>query len=172
MARKIVTGSQLTLFPEDMFYVSQRDAAIHLNINTRIINYWETQELLHPELARPKGGKGRKYTPNDMMELRFIKGMIVDQGYTIPSLKEKLEKLESPYYYNPEDMFWDLREKQWKTREAIAQAVVRKSEKKLKEALGHYYERLELPVDRLDKKKKEEFVQTLLEIIRTTVEKS
>ncbi|MGV8123145.1 MAG: MerR family transcriptional regulator [Candidatus Xenobiia bacterium LiM19] len=169
MARKVITGSQLPLFPDDIFYVSQRDAAIHLNINTRIINYWETQELLHPELARPKGGKGRKYTPNDMVELRFIKGMIVDQGYTIPALKEKLEKLESPYYYNPEDLFWDLRDKQWKTREGIAQVAVRKSEKKLKEALSHLYEKLELPVD---KKKKEEFVHTLLEIIRTSLEKT
>ncbi len=169
MPRKVLTGSQLTLFPDDIFYVSQRDAAIHLNINTRIINYWETQELLHPELARPKGGKGRKYTPNDMVELRFIKGMIVDQGYTIPSLKEKLEKLESPYYYNPEDMFWDLHDKQWKTREGIAQTVARKAEKKLKEALGHFYDNLELPED---KKKKEEFVQTLLETIKTSLGKS
>ncbi|MHC9540727.1 MAG: MerR family transcriptional regulator [Vulcanimicrobiota bacterium] len=168
MSRKVITGSQLPLFPDDIFYVSQRDAAIHLNINTRIINYWETQELLHPELARPKGGKGRKYTPNDMVELRFIKGMVIDQGYAIPSLKEKLEKLESPYYYNPEDLFWDLRDKQWKTREGIAQVAVRKSEKKLKEALSHFYEKLELPVD---KKKKEEFVHTLLEIIKTALEK-
>ncbi len=41
MSRKIISGSQLPLFPEDIFYVSLKDAAAHLDVSTRIINYWE-----------------------------------------------------------------------------------------------------------------------------------
>jgi DNA-binding transcriptional MerR regulator len=166
MPRKIVSGSQLPLFPEDLFYVSQKDAALHLDINTRTINYWESQELLHPELVRHKAGKGRKYTPNDMIELKFVKGMVVDQGYTIPSLKEKLEKLESPYYYNAEDLFWDLKDHQWKTREAMAAGVFKRLEKKLHDTFSSLYDRFDLPM-----KSKEEFIQALLEGLKSTMGK-
>ncbi|MDQ7822752.1 MAG: MerR family transcriptional regulator [Candidatus Eremiobacteraeota bacterium] len=166
MPRKIVTGSQLPLFPEDLFYVSQSDAAKHLGITTRLINYWESQELLHPELQRKSGTKARKYTPNDMVELRFIKGMVVDQGYAIPSLKEKLEFLEAPYYYNPEDMFWDLKEKQWKSRDQIAAAVVKKSEKKLRELFARLAERFEVPGG-----EREEFLLSLFEAVKSALGK-
>jgi DNA-binding transcriptional MerR regulator len=169
MPRKIVSGSQLPLFPEDLFYVSQKDAADHLDISTRTINYWESQELLHPELVRHKSGKGRKYTPNDMVELKFIKGMVVDQGYTIPSLKEKLEKLESPYYYSADDLFWDLKDKQWKTREAMAAGALKKVEKKLHDTFQSLYDRFDLP---RDGKKREEYVQAIMEAIRGTLGKT
>lgn len=168
MPRKLISGSQLPLFPEALFYVSQSDAATHLDINTRTINYWESQGLLHPEMYKHKAGKGRKYTPNDMVELGFIKGMVVDQGYTIPSLKEKLEKLESPYYYDPKELFWDIKDRQWKTREVIAAGVLKKHEKKIKEVFASIYEKCKLPADKV---KKEEFIQSLIENLKNTIAK-
>lgn len=163
MPRRIITGSQLPLFPEALFYVSQKDAAKHFNISTRLINYWESQGLLHPELYKNKSGKGRKYTPNDMIEIGFIKGMVVDQGYSIPELKEKLQKLESPYYYDPGELFWDLKDNQWKTREAIAAGVVKKQEKKLRDIFSTLYDKCSMPDDR---SKKEEFIQLLLDSLK------
>jgi DNA-binding transcriptional MerR regulator len=165
MPRKIISGSQLPLFPEDLFYVSQKDAAAHLEVSTRTINYWESMELLHPELMKHKSGKGRKYTPNDMIELKFIKGMVVDQGYAIPSLKEKLAKLPSPYYYDPNDLFWDIREEQWKTRDSLASHVIKKQEKKIKDGFARLYEKFDLPGD---SSKKEQFLSALMEILRNT----
>jgi hypothetical protein len=38
----------------------------------------------------------------------------------VPSLKEKLKRLQAPYYYDPEDAFWDLRDECWKSRAAFA----------------------------------------------------
>lgn len=83
-----------------------------------MIQYWETQGLLNPEL--PVEGRSRKYTNFDLVEMRFIKTLVVDQGYSVPSLKEKLETLQAPYYYDPEDAFWDLRDGAWKSRAAFA----------------------------------------------------
>jgi len=101
-----------------VLYVSQSDAARLFGITTRMIQYWETQGLLNPEL--PIEGRSRKYTNFDLVELRFIKTLVVDQGYTVPSLKEKLKSLQAPYYYNPEDAFWDLQDQTWKSRANFA----------------------------------------------------
>lgn len=73
---------------------------------------------MNPEL--PVEGRSRKYTNFDLVEMRFIKTLVVDQGYTVPALKEKLATLQSPYYYDPEDAFWDLRDNQWKSRSTFA----------------------------------------------------
>ncbi len=101
-----------------MLYVSQADAAKLFGITTRMIQYWETQGLLNPEL--PIEGRSRKYTNFDLVEMRFIKTMVVDHGYTVPSLREKLSSLQAPYYYDPEDAFYDLRDNTWKSRSIFA----------------------------------------------------
>ena len=116
--RRIPQKRQLDLFEGAVLYVSQADAARVFGITTRMIQYWETQGLLNPEL--PVEGRSRKYTNFDLVEMRFIKTLVVDQGYTVPALKEKLESLQAPYYYDPEDAFWDLRDKTWKSRAGFA----------------------------------------------------
>lgn len=118
MIRRIPQERQLDLFEGAVLYVSQSDAARLFKITTRMIQYWETQGLLNPEL--PVEGRSRKYTNFDLVEMKFIKTLVVDQGYSVPSLKEKLESLQAPYYYDPEDAFWDLRDNQWKSRAAFA----------------------------------------------------
>ena len=117
---------QLPLFQEDIFYISLGDAAKHLGVTTRMINYWEKMGLLHPEISQ-SGGKARKCTPQDILEMTFIKKMVVDNGYNIPDLKEKLEKLTAPYYYNAEELFWDIRESDWKNKEYFAHEAILKN---------------------------------------------
>jgi DNA-binding transcriptional MerR regulator len=118
MIRRIPQKRQLDLFEGAVLYVSQSDAARLFGITTRMIQYWETQGLLNPEL--PVEGRSRKYTNFDLVEMRFIKTLVVDQGYTVPSLREKLKTLQAPYYYDPQDAFWDLRDSSWKSRAAFA----------------------------------------------------
>lgn len=114
MLKRLPQENQLELFGGATLYLSQGDAAKALGITTRMIQYWHSHELLNPEL--PQEGRSRRYTSFDLVELRFIKGLVVDQGFTIPSLKEKLEELQAPYYYDPEDAFWDLKDQCWKSR--------------------------------------------------------
>ncbi|MCA9776629.1 MAG: MerR family transcriptional regulator [Candidatus Eremiobacteraeota bacterium] len=118
MLRRLPQKRQLDLFEGAVLYVTQADAARLFGITTRMIQYWEQQGLLNPEL--PVEGRSRKYTNFDLVEMRFIKTLVVDQGYTVPALKEKLAILQSPYYYDPEDAFWDLRDNQWKSRSTFA----------------------------------------------------
>lgn len=118
MLKRIPQKAQLDLFEGTMLYVSQADAARIFGVTSRMIQYWEAQGLLNPEL--PIEGRSRRYTNFDLVELRFIKMQLVDQGYTVPSLKEKLESLKPPYYYDPEDAFWDLKDKAWKSRSKFA----------------------------------------------------
>lgn len=118
MIRRIPQKRQLDLFEGAVLYVSQSDAAKLFGITTRMIQYWENQGLLNPEL--PIEGRSRKYTNFDLVEMKFIKTLVVDQGYSVPSLKEKLEALQAPYYYDPTDAFWDLKDCEWKSRTTFA----------------------------------------------------
>ena len=150
---------QLPLFKEDIFYISLGDAAKHLGVTTRMINYWEKMGLLHPEITQ-SGGKARKCTPLDMLEMTFIKKMIVDNGYTVSGLKEKLEKLATPYYYKAEDIFWDLKAQDWKTKEDFTYETILNNElmtDKLKKIL--------------DSKKRNISIEECKEIINNLAEK-
>lgn len=106
-----------------------------------MIQYWETQGLLNPEL--PIEGRSRKYTNFDLVEMKFIKTLVVDQGYTVPALKEKLEALQAPYYYDPEDAFWDLRDGAWKSRAAFAVEQLAEIRKELEPAAAKALETLQ-----------------------------
>lgn len=135
---------QLSFFEEeeDLYYMSQNDAARHLGVTGRMINYWETQGLLHPDYLR-SSGKSRRYTPGDMAELKFIKAMLVDQGYSIPSLKAKLAFLSAPYRYDPDDLFWDMPAQSWKSRRAIAAEEIEKNSGFLAERLADLFDEKE-----------------------------
>jgi DNA-binding transcriptional MerR regulator len=115
--RRVNQDTQLDLFDGALMYVSQSDAAATLGLTSRMIQYWEKEGLLHPEL--PAEGRNRRYTKRDLVELRFIKSLLVDQGYTLPSLKQKLKQLKAPYDYNPADILWDIKGEQWKSRQQL-----------------------------------------------------
>ena len=89
MIRRIPQKKQLDLFEGAVLYLSQSDAARHFGVTTRMIQYWEAQGLLNPELEAE--GRSRKYTNFDLVELKFIKTMVVDCGFSVPSLKEKTQ---------------------------------------------------------------------------------
>ena len=114
--------TQLELFHKALWYISQSDAAQTLGVTTRMIQYWETQGLLHPEL--PTSGRNRRYTKRDLVEMRFIKALLVDQGYTVPALKEKLASLQAPYDYDPAEVFWDPTRQVWATPRQLSADVV------------------------------------------------
>lgn len=133
MIRRILPDKQLGLFGPSVLYLSQADAAKHMDVAVRSIQYWEAEGLLHPE----KAGLSRKrqYTMNDLVEMRFIKGMI-NKGFSVPSLKEKLKQLEAPYYYDADNLFWDSVAECWKTREMIAAEKLEQIKAKNGQVLG------------------------------------
>ena len=117
--RRVRQATQLDLFEKALWYISQGDAARALGVTTRMIQYWEVQGLLHPELAAE--GRHRRYTKRDLVEMRFIKALLVDQGYSVPALLEKLPSLQAPYDYDPKEVFWDPSRQAWTTsRQAAA----------------------------------------------------
>ena len=116
--RRIPQDTQLEFFQKALLYLSQSDAAKALGVTVRMIQYWESQGLIHPEL--PLEGRSRRYTPRDLVELRFIRSLVVDQGFQVPALAEKLKSLEAPYDYDPLEVFWDPRDQQWKSRAQLA----------------------------------------------------
>lgn len=151
-----------------MLYVSQGDAARALgrdeagkDITPRIIQYWESQGLLHPEL--PVEGRSRRYTQQDLVELKFIKTLVVDQGYTVPSLKAKLANLEAPYYYDPADCFWDLSSQSWKSRSDLAVERLSQVREQLESRTVQALERL-LPGDL------KRAVRAVLDLVRDALE--
>jgi len=118
MPKRIRQEQQLEFFSQFPLYLSQSDAAKALGVTVRVVQYWETQGLIHPEL--PLEGRTRRYTSRDLVELKFIKSLVVDQGYQVPSLVAKLAFLDAPYDYDPLDIFWDPRAQSWKSRSELA----------------------------------------------------
>ena len=116
--RRIPQDTQLDFFQKTPLYLSQSDAARALGITVRMIQYWESQGLVHPEL--PIEGRNRRYTPRDLVELHFIRSLVVEQGFQVPALANKLRQLEAPYDYDPLEVFWDPRDQVWKSRSQLA----------------------------------------------------
>ncbi|MDO5295971.1 MAG: MerR family transcriptional regulator [bacterium] len=137
MIKRALPEQQIDLFDKPVLYLSQADVAEYLGVTVRMIQYWESNDLLHPE--RPQVGRQRRYTKNDLVEMQFIKAMIVDQGYTIPALKDKLALLQPPYYYNAAEMHWDITEKTWKSNAELAIREISSKKKLLAEVLANAF---------------------------------
>ena len=142
--RRLSQETQLNLFERALLYVTQADAAAALGIKVRQIQYWEAQGLLHPEM--PAEGRNRKYTKRDLVELRFIKTLVEDCGFTVPSLREKLGLLQAPYDYDPVEIFWDQRDQRWKSRSMLAVELFNGLRERLEPLAAEALERL-LPGD-------------------------
>ena len=76
MLRRIPQKKQLDLFEGAVLYVSQADAARVFGVTTRMIQYWEAQGLLNPEL--PAEGRSRRYTNFDLVELDLSHPPVAD----------------------------------------------------------------------------------------------
>lgn len=133
MVTRSIPDLQLDLFIKSALHLTQADAAKYLGVSVRVLQYWEAQGLVHPE--RVQKGRIRRYTQLDLVELSFLKSMLEGQGYTVPSLKEKLKLLEAPYYYNGQDIFWDLASNSWKSRSEIAIEELKKHKPELANVL-------------------------------------
>jgi len=138
---RVRPDAQLELFEGMVLYLSQADAAKALEVSTRMIQYWESQGLLHPEY--PQEGRSRRYTRLDLVEMAFIKAMVEDQGFSVPSLREKLRNLPAPYYYDPVDLFWDLRSQSWKSRSMLAVEQLNAVQSRLAPAMADLLEQME-----------------------------
>ena len=136
---RVLPDTQLELFPGAILYLSQTDAAQALGVSTRMIQYWESQGLLHPE--HPQEGRSRRYTSRDLVEMAFVKTMVEDLGFTVPALKEKLQHLPAPYYYDGRDLFWDMRSGSWKSRAMLAAEQVAEQQLRLAPALAEWLAR-------------------------------
>ncbi len=138
---RVRPDAQLELFEGMVLYLSQADAAKALEVSTRMIQYWESQGLLHPEY--PQEGRSRRYTRLDLVEMAFVRAMVEDQGFSVPSLREKLRNLPAPYYYDPADLFWDLRSKSWKSRTMLAVEQLSAVQPRLAPAMAELLEQME-----------------------------
>jgi DNA-binding transcriptional MerR regulator len=137
---RVRPDAQLELFEGMVLYLSQADAAKVLEVSTRMIQYWESQGLLHPEY--PQEGRSRRYTRLDLVEMAFIKAMVEDQGFSVPSLREKLRNLPAPYYYDPVDLFWDMRSQSWKSRSMLAVEHFNSVQSRLAPAMAELLEKM------------------------------
>ena len=135
MIKRILPEHQIDLFELPVMYLSQADVADYFGLTVRQIQYWEEQGLMHPE--RPQSGRQRRYTRNDLIEIQFIKVMLTQHGYTVPSLKEKLASLQPPYYYDATTMHWDLEEGAWMSSTDFACAELNKHKKLLIDVLAN-----------------------------------
>ena len=124
----------MEFFQKTLLYLSQSDAARALGVSVRMIQYWESQGLIHPEL--PLEGRSRRYTPRDLVELHFIRSLVVDQGFQVPALAKKLRGLEAPYDYDPLEVFWDPRDQHWKSRHQLAGEQLQQLRPQLDEMAG------------------------------------
>ncbi|MGB0981037.1 MAG: MerR family transcriptional regulator [Winogradskyella sp.] len=82
--------------PEKLYY-SIGEVAKAFNVNTSLIRFWEKEfEVLKPK----KNAKGnRKFTPQDIKNLKFIYHLVKERGFTLEGAKthlkeEKKEALE------------------------------------------------------------------------------
>lgn len=109
---------QMEFLHKTPIYLSQGEAAEFMQVSVRNLQYWESSGLLHRE--RRQNGHGTRYTRWDLIEINFIRSLIYEWGFTVNSLKAKLALLESPYYYDPNDIIWDNCTGCWCSRSDIA----------------------------------------------------
>lgn len=127
--RKYVTQDILQTAPQNKkddsspLFISQQNLANNLQTTPRMLLYWENLGLIKPSTVKKVRGKGRKYSKDDVLEIKFIKALL-DDGYTANAVKEKLEKLDPPYTFDAKELFWDKKDSNWKTRKQIFKEVL------------------------------------------------
>lgn len=110
---------------EEKIYFTQIEIAKKCNTTPRMLLYWENQGLIHPEISKESSGKNRRYTLQDLKQIKFVKGLI-DEGYTTPVIKKRLSLLEPSFSYDLEDLLWDYKDKIWKTKRDLARGYLKK----------------------------------------------
>ncbi|MGM9998185.1 MAG: MerR family transcriptional regulator [Candidatus Bruticola sp.] len=127
MVNRISDGKQIKLLSAAPMYLSQGEAAAFMRVSVRNLQYWESLGLLHREIKQNK--RSCRYTRLDLVEINFIRSLIYEHGFAASSLKEKLVQLKSPYYYDPDEIFWDNKNRCWCSRSDIACQELNKSKR-------------------------------------------
>ena len=80
--------------PEKLYYTIS-EVAKAFNVNTSLLRFWEKEfDIIKPK----KNAKGnRKFTPEDIKNLKFIYHLVKERGFTLEGAKIQLkeEKKES-----------------------------------------------------------------------------
>lgn len=72
----------------DKHYYSIGEVADYFEVNASLIRFWEKE---FPSLQPKKNTKGnRKFTPEDIRELRSIYHLVKERGYTLDGARKKL----------------------------------------------------------------------------------
>ena len=80
-----------TDLPEKLYY-SIGEVAKAFDVNTSLIRFWEKEfDVLQPR--KSSGGK-RKFTQEDIKNLRLIYNLVKERGYTLEGAKAQLKKQE------------------------------------------------------------------------------
>jgi len=95
-------------------------AAKLLNVHPRTLRIYEAEGLIKPTLT----GKRRLFSDNDLAWIRCIRGMIHDQGISIPGIKRLLELAPC----------WEIRECNDEVRENCQAAMDRSLGEELRRA--------------------------------------
>lgn len=75
--------------PEKRYY-SIGEVAKAFNVNTSLIRFWEKE---FDELKPKKNAKGnRKFTPEDVLNLKFIYHLVKERGFTLDGAKTHLKE--------------------------------------------------------------------------------
>ena len=75
--------------PEKRYYAIG-EVAMAFNVNTSLIRFWEKEfDVLKPK----KNAKGnRKFTPDDINNLKFIYHLVKERGFTLEGAKTHLKE--------------------------------------------------------------------------------
>lgn len=75
--------------PEKLYY-SIGEVAKAFNVNTSLVRFWEKEfDVLKPK----KNAKGnRKFTPEDIKNLKFIYHLVKERGFTLEGAKTHLKE--------------------------------------------------------------------------------
>lgn len=97
-------------------FYTQKEAAEVLGITPRMLIYWEKQLL--PGVRKRKGGRHRIYTDDDLKILRLC-FLLLEQGWDSKAVREKLQLMKKKKIRRINDLYWDINEKSWVTKDEI-----------------------------------------------------
>ncbi|AXT19138.1 MerR family transcriptional regulator [Flavobacteriaceae bacterium AU392] len=83
--------------PEKLYY-SIGEVAKAFNVNTSLLRFWEKEfDILKPK----KNAKGnRKFTPEDIKNLKFIYHLVKERGFTLEGAKIHLKEEKKKSLHN------------------------------------------------------------------------
>ena len=83
--------------PEKLYY-SIGEVAKAFNVNTSLLRFWEKEfDIIKPK----KNAKGnRKFTPEDIKNLKFIYHLVKERGFTLEGVKTHLKEEKKKSLHN------------------------------------------------------------------------